>query len=120
MNKFIFGLELDGSVSTKKLVEISNELNKHLPKHVDSLTILETTTAYENKLVYSYRVETDTTIELTEDDIKTAIGDVILNKICSDPDTRGLLNAKVQMVYKYYDSKSRFISQLSYDISSCK
>lgn len=98
------------------LIETSLELNETLPVMVDNETQLISTTSFGNEFIYNYKyIGTEILSQHDFDNSKT----VLAEDICTDSDTRDLLDSGVILTYNYFDNY-KSIGKISIDLSDCK
>ncbi len=107
---------LTSSQLEQGLIKASDELNKDLPKTIDSVTKLFNTTAIGKELHYKYEI--DTKYKFSQTDLAKA-KDKLALQLCSTPDTKEFFNMGATYVFNYYYADGKFIGKISIKGSDC-
>lgn len=100
------------------LADSSEEMNKGLPKMIDQITQLTSTSSIGKDFVYNYRI-IDAKTQFTQKDLDNLKNDAI-NSACTNPDTKRLLDMDAGFIFNYYGSDGSYIGKLSAHSSDCK
>ena len=121
MQSFISLIFSNGTQSggaEESLIQASADMNKTLPKMVDSVTQLTTTNASGQELIYSYKLLTDNSI--SQNDLDNSLKSNITNGACSTAETKKLLDMGVGLIYSYSDSNGKYIGKIPVYLSNCE
>jgi len=94
--------------------ETANEINKDLPKMIDSETRLDSTVGIKNSLTYKY-----TLINYSLSDLEggASLSDMLrndlVNSVCTTPEMDIFVKNKATLNYSYYDKNGVFIEQIT-------
>lgn len=106
-------------VSYKDLSKIANDINSTLPRMVDSDTKLMTVNDAPNELQYKYVFVKYSSLDISAKSLQQIWAKDIRAGICSTPDTRDLLKMGIKIIYSYYGSDNKHITEISIRESDC-
>lgn len=101
------------------LLQIASETNKSLPMKIDKETLLTNVDAYDNTLVYSYMLVNYSYREVNFNKFMPTVRQMTTNAVCSDPDTKALLNEGGSYNFRYSGNDNTFIGQFLVSKSNC-
>jgi hypothetical protein len=103
------------------LKAIVDDLNSNLPATIDRNTRLDTAKAGPNRrITYYYTITTHDVSGLDVNKLRATLIPASRNKLCTSPNTRALLDAKVVYVYHYSDRSGRFVTNFETALDNCK
>lgn len=103
------------------LKAIVDELNSQLPATVDRNTRLDTAKAGPDRhITYYYTITTHDVSSLDVNKLRATLIPTSRNKLCTSPNTRALLDAKVTYVYHYNDRSGKFVTRFETSRHDCK
>lgn len=102
----------------ESLIQVSAEINKTLPKKVDSATQLTSTTVSGKDLIYAYEILTNNPI--TQNDLDSSLKSSLIKGVCSNADTKNLLDMGVGLIYSYSDNNGKYIGKIPVYLSNCE
>jgi hypothetical protein len=111
-----------GQAIDKMLQTISENLNNQCPIQADKYTILLSTTVFNRKIIYSYKLDInslmrDTGFSLSA--LKDAQKEAVVNNFCTNPDFDAFKQYNVIMEYKYQNIDGTYLFSLSVDKQLC-
>jgi hypothetical protein len=102
----------------KKLVD---DLNSRLPATVDRNTRLDTASAGPGlRITYYYTITSHEAAALNVPRLRGTLIPASRAKVCTSPDTRALLDAKVIYTYHYNDRNGHFVTRFEISRADCK
>lgn len=106
-----------GATSMEACKNTSKITNQYLPQKKDSITTVKSTACFpgNSKNKFIYLLEVSTSLHNAK---KVNFGEIkrdVINTLCTDPNTRALINA-YDVEYRYYTNDGTFVA--SYMISS--
>lgn len=109
----------DGEAVDEALIEAASQLNAKLPMMVDSDTRLDNTMGLNKTLRYNYTLVNYTASSVSAADINNALGQKILNQVCTSKEMRGFIKNGVTVSYAYHGNEGSQITVISVDPSQC-
>ena len=97
----------------------SEMLNKQLPKMIDKITQLYSTTALGDTLTYYNRIISHEKSDLNVDDFKKIMKEQISNSFCTNPATKYFRDNDLKWKHVYSDKNDVFIMSITTSISGC-
>ena len=97
----------------------SNEMNKDLPRMIDSATELYSTAVINDTLIYFNRVINLRKSELNIPQVKDTLRKQVKNHFCSSPDTKYFRDNDLKMKHTYVDKDDIFITSFITSRSIC-
>lgn len=104
----------------KQVVNLSNTINKDLPRLVDSETRMDSTAVIEKMFVYKYTLVNFDVGTISGKEIHDYLAPNLINQYCLDPTMSVYRIYGYQMVHTYYDKKGIFLAQIKASIGDCK
>lgn len=93
--------------------QVAEDINKELPKMVDSETRLDSVYGEENTLGYKYTLVNTSLSEIDANILSANIRTRIVNSVCTTPDMAIYVKNKATINYNYYDKDGLFIDLIS-------
>lgn len=101
------------------LLSLSKEINKKTPYPLDQFTILDTTIAHKNKLVYKMTI-VNLDIEDKELDFdKKRLFINIRNQLCTKEDTKKVISQGAIFEYMYSEENGKYLFSITIDNNEC-
>jgi protein TonB len=126
IGKFVGKTAMDNYYSGKKeglidevLLRTASELNSRLPMMVDSDTRLDSTTGTNNTFRYNYTLVNYASSTISASELTSAIGQTLVNKVCTSKDTESFLRSGVTVSFAYFGNDGKQIALLSVAPSEC-
>lgn len=115
------------NANAEKSDEIENSLNvlaenvnKLLPKLVDSDTEMVSVTAYQNQLTFNYRIVNYKLHELDIVIFDESMLPQLFKSYCTGKETAIYRKAGVKIIYSYTDTDGQFISSFNFNKTDCE
>jgi len=115
----------DNNVSAENSVKIiAEQVNKRLPRMVDSVTRAERVRAKGNRLIYEYTlVHADLDmldLNSFQQSFSRDAKSVVINNVCRGDLSEYIKNKDVSITYVYSDAKGRELLRINIDKSNCR
>jgi len=101
------------------LVDNASDYNRQLPAMVDSETRLDSLSAYKKTLYYKATLVNIRKSEFDYATVKKIKEPELINNLCTDNNTRTILNAGVNYVYSFYDKDGKKLIEFNIGKSMC-
>ena len=104
-----------------KLKTTSEKLNKELPMEIDDLSVLYSTSAYENTFTYNYKIHPNTfsIIQMSKIEWRKVQLQWATNIYCTDPNSKLFRDNNVTIKYSYRYSNGIFLDEIVVNKSDC-
>ena len=102
-----------------QLREAANLLNQRLPMTVDAETRLDSSVAANRQFIYKYTLVNVTADMLTPSELKAAMEETVINRVCTEQGMQVLVKQGVTVSYAYADKNGKEIAVLSVAPSQC-
>lgn len=102
-----------------KLVQLVNEVNKSLPKMLDSETKLDSVYTELNNLEYRYSLVNYNAIDIDANFLHENMRPSIVSIACSNSATVSLIQEGVNVSYTYFDKVGEYITTINVRSSDC-
>lgn len=116
---FILNVQNANAVSLAALSKVANDINKTLPRMLNSETQCDSVAALENTLIYKYTLVNYRSSQITAKYIQKSLASETRDGVCTNPSTRKLLKSGVTMVYSYHSSDGFYITEIPVHGSDC-
>ncbi|MFO7830724.1 MAG: hypothetical protein R6V18_01930 [Desulfuromonadaceae bacterium] len=105
--------------SVAHLQFVAEQYNAETPKKLDSYTIFLGIIAKPDELVYRYKIINIKTDKKSLEKFMSMQTPVVINHMCSTPETKWLINNGVTLTSAYYDENNQFFGRVKVTNSSC-
>lgn len=106
-------------VSQDTLWQIASEMNASVPIMIDKETMLFNVVAEENALSYNFLLVNYLSSEIDPDVFANKMKPVIVNRVCSHPDTQIFWENGISLHYYYSGNDHIFVKKLTVTPSEC-
>ncbi len=107
------------ALTISQLREFANEYNKTLPKHIDSATVLATTSVRsDGTVIYRYSIDANSPMFTLFQNVQDKAEAAVLNAACSDPEALYLLGG-VPLLYTYFTSDGDYVGEVEINDATC-
>lgn len=103
----------------EKLVQLANEMNKKLPKMLDSETTLDTVHTYSGNLQYRYSLVNYSASDIDVSVLHKNMRPSLVEAACSNSTTASLMQEGVRVSYTYLDKSGEYITSINVKHSDC-
>jgi hypothetical protein len=91
------------------LKQVADEINKKCPRRIDSITVLDgTTAAFNNTFAYNYTINIDTT-KYNVKILESLMTDYWQNNYKTNPAAEDFKRMKTTLLYNYKDKQGNFL-----------
>lgn len=101
------------------LLKAASELNAKLPMMVDAETRLDSSIGLNNTLRYNYTLINHTLSTVTAEQIDSALGEKLVNNVCTSREMQVFVKNGVTVTYAYYGSDGGQITVIAVPPSKC-
>lgn len=126
IGKFVGKASVDSYYSGKKegfideaLLKTANEINSKLPMMVDSDTRLDSTAGLNKSFRYNYTLVNHTSSSVSASDLESALGQRLINKVCTSKETQVFVKNGVTFSYAYFGNDGKQVTVISVTPSQC-
>ncbi len=113
-------VDMNKPVSFEESLKISADvMNKSLPIMVDSELRHDKVETKETTMTFKFTLVHFTKEEMDADKLKALMEADIKEGICSDEDSRIMLQRGMKVVYDYSDKNKKHIARFDYDAKAC-
>ncbi|MUH71637.1 hypothetical protein [Psychrosphaera haliotis] len=110
----------EGQVTVEQMLSLaSNQLNKTLPKMIDTETRLDNSYVKGNRFYYKSTLLNYYVDNMDVDVFNEEMSENTGNYICNSSDMLFFKENKIILVYSYYDDDAKFISDVIIDTGAC-
>ncbi|WOX49080.1 DUF2569 family protein [Aeromonas sp. XH] len=103
----------------EKLVRLANEMNKNLPKMLDSETTLDTVYTYSGNLQYRYSLVNYSASDIDANVLHENMRPSLVEAACSNSTTASFMQEGVSVSYIYFDKSGEYITSINVKNSDC-
>lgn len=103
----------------EKLVQLANEMNKNLPKMLDSETTLDTVYTYSGNLQYRYSLVNYSASDIDDNVLHKNMRPSLVEAACSNSTTASFMKEGVSVSYTYFDKSGEYITSINVKHSDC-
>lgn len=103
----------------EKLVQLVNEMNKNLPKMLDSETTLDTVYTYSGNLQYRYSLVNYSASDIDVNVLHKNMRSSLIEAACSNSTTASFMQEGVSVSYIYFDKSGEYITSINVKHSDC-
>lgn len=112
--------ENEGQVTVEQMLRLASEqLNKTLPKMIDTETRLDDSFVQGNRFYYKSTLLNYYVDNMDVDVFNEEMSENTGNYICNSSDMLFFKENKIILVYSYYDDDAKFISDVIIDTGAC-
>ena len=115
MNQFdLFGKNIEN-----QLVTMSKEINKNTPYQLDQFTILDSTIAYKNTIVYKMTIFNVNFEDSEMDFVKNKLFLTVRNLLCTEESTKKAISKGAIFKYMYSEENGKHLFSFTIDSKDC-
>ena len=103
----------------KQLVTMSKEINKNTPYQLDQFTILDSTIAYKNTIVYKMTIFNINFEDLEMGFVENKLFLTVRNLLCTEESTKKAINKGAIFKYMYNEENSKYLFSFTIDSKDC-
>lgn len=104
----------------KELVTPASQLNETLPMMVDSETRLDSTAGFNKTFRYNYTLVNYTSEELDPKSIEAALGEKLINSVCTTKEMEVFTKNSVPVSYAYHGKNGKQVTVITVSPSQCE
>lgn len=104
---------------TQALLNAASEINKGLPMHVDSETVLMSTSGAMNQFSYFYQLSNYDAENIDASAFKESMEPNIRNSVCTLEGMQSFRDMKIIVNYIYADAQNKQIATIGIDTKTC-
>lgn len=102
-----------------QLRDAANLLNQRLPMQVDAETRLDSSVGADRRFIYKYTLVNVTADMLTPAELKAAMEETLINRVCTEQGMQVFVKQGVTVSYAYADKNGKEIAVLSVAPGQC-
>ena len=103
----------------KQLVTMSKEINKNTPYQLDQFTILDSTMAYKNTIVYKMTIFNINFEDLEMGFVENKLFLTVRNLLCTEESTKKAINKGAIFKYMYNEENGKYLFSFAIDSKDC-
>ncbi|UNP89072.1 DUF2569 domain-containing protein [Aeromonas encheleia] len=103
----------------EKLVRLANEMNKNLPKMLNSETTLDTVYTYSGNLQYRYSLVNYSASDIDINVLHKNMRPSLVEAACSNSTTASFMQEGIDVSYTYFDKSGEYITSIKVKHSDC-
>ena len=103
----------------KQLVTMSKEINKNTPYQLDQFTILDSTMAYKNTIVYKMTIFNINFEDLEIGFVENKLFLTVRNLLCTEESTKKAINKGAIFKYMYNEENNKYLFSFTIDSKDC-